>query len=110
MVHRELPNYLRRYRKRAALSQDEVAFLLGGGSGAKVSRYERFRRIPDLETALACEAIFGVPVRELFPGIFQKVERNTARRARLLARRLKARQSQPLMAEKLSLLGRFLPS
>ena len=110
MVHCKLPNYLRRYRKRARLSQEELAFLLGSGSGAKVSRYERFRRIPGLETALACEAIFGVPVRELFAGIFQKVEGNTGRRARLLARRLSARQAQPLMAEKLSRLRRFLPS
>jgi len=110
MVHPKLPNYLRRYRKRARLSQEELAFLLGGGSGAKVSRYERFKRIPGLETGLACEVVFGVPVRELFAGIFQKVERNTGRRARLLARRLGARQAEPLMAEKLSRLRRFLPS
>jgi len=110
MVHCKLPNYLRRYRKRARLSQEELAFLLGGGSGAKVSRYERFKRIPGLETALAYEAIFGVPVRELFAGIFQKVEGNTARRARLLARRLSAQQSDALTAQKLKLLERFLPS
>jgi len=66
----KLNNYLRTYRKRASLSQDEVAYLLGCRSGAKVSRYERFARQPTLQTALAYEAIFGVPVRELFAGIY----------------------------------------
>jgi hypothetical protein len=46
-------NYLRSNRKRLALSQDEVAFLLGALSGTKVCRYERFVRTPSLETALA---------------------------------------------------------
>ena len=41
-----LHNYLRTYRKRAGLSQAEVAFLLGCHSGAKVSRYEHAARRP----------------------------------------------------------------
>ena len=68
MAHR-LPNYLRTHRKRAGLSQDEVAFLLGCRSGAKVSRYERLARRLSLETAFAYEALFGVPARELFAGV-----------------------------------------
>jgi len=37
MSHK-LQNYLRTYRKRNSLSQDEMAFLLGCQSGTKVSR------------------------------------------------------------------------
>ncbi len=85
MTSLQLPNYLRANRKRLALSQDEVAFLLGTHSGAKVCRYERFVREPSLETALACEAIFKRSVSELFPGLYQKVEREVAARARALA-------------------------
>ena len=81
----QLPNYLKANRKRLALSQDEVAFLLGTRSGAKVCRYERFVREPSLETALAYEAIFKRSVSELFGGLYQKVERDVSERAKLLA-------------------------
>jgi transcriptional regulator with XRE-family HTH domain len=52
-----LPSYLRTYRKSADLSQNEVALLLGFDGGTKVSRYERFRRHPSLETVGAYEAV-----------------------------------------------------
>jgi transcriptional regulator with XRE-family HTH domain len=79
-----LPNYLRANRKRLGLSQDEVAYLLGAGSGAKTSRYERFAREPGFRSALACEAVFQRPIRELFAGLYKKVEREVAGRAKNL--------------------------
>jgi transcriptional regulator with XRE-family HTH domain len=90
----QLPNYLRANRKRLALSQDEVAFLLGTRSGAKVCRYERFVREPSLETALAFEVIFKRSVSELFSGLYQQTERDVAKRAKMLVERkgLKANQ------------------
>ena len=87
MASSQLPNYLRTNRKRLALSQDDVAFLLGTQSGAKVCRYEQFVREPSLQTALAYEAIFKTPVRELFAGLFQKLEREVAAQAKALARK-----------------------
>lgn len=83
----QLPNYLRSHRKRLALSQDEVAFLLGALSGAKVCRYERFIREPGLETALAFEVIFQKSVREIFAGLYRKVEQQVTARAKILAHR-----------------------
>jgi transcriptional regulator with XRE-family HTH domain len=83
----QLPNYLQSNRKRLALSQDEVAFLLGGESGTKMSRYEHSDRIPSLETALAFEAIFKRPVSEIFGGLYQKAEQDVATRAKVLASR-----------------------
>jgi hypothetical protein len=44
--------------------------------------------VPSLETALAYEVIFGVPVRELFAGTFQQIEKKTRRRMHLLANKL----------------------
>jgi len=90
MKHRKLPNYLRTHRRRAGFSQDEVAFVLGCRSGAKASRHERHSRVPGLETALAYEALFGVPVRELFAGVYQKVETDVLKRARILEGKLSA--------------------
>jgi transcriptional regulator with XRE-family HTH domain len=89
----QLPNHLRANRKRLALSQNEVAFLLGTQNGAKVCRYERFVREPSLGTALAYEAIFKRTVSELFPGLYQKVEREVAARAKALAARTDRRKS-----------------
>jgi transcriptional regulator with XRE-family HTH domain len=80
-----LPNYLLSNRKRLALSQDDVAFLLGTQSGAKVSRHERFDREPSLKTALAYEAIYQRSASELFSGLYQEVEQEVAARAKTLA-------------------------
>ena len=85
-----LPNYLRTHRKRAALSQEEVAFLLGvkGMNKAnKVSRDEHYARTPTLESALAYEAIYGKPIRELFAGLYDGVEREVVARAKALTHR-----------------------
>ena len=83
-----LQNYLRTYRKRSGFTQTEVAFLLGSDDGMKVYRYEHQVQRPTLETALAFEAIFRVPAKELFGGIYQKVEKETRSRALLLAQQL----------------------
>jgi DNA-binding XRE family transcriptional regulator len=84
-------NYLRRYRKRGALTQEEIAFLLGAGCGTKVSRHERAARPPSLQTALTYQAIFGVPIHELFPQDYRQavtaVQTRAAQLSRTVARR-----------------------
>jgi transcriptional regulator with XRE-family HTH domain len=124
MTPHRLENYLRTYRKKAGLSQREVAFLLGCEDGAQISRYEKRHRLPPLETALACEAIYGVPIAELFAGIRQRVGRNIEKRrlesrsrlegkmpngnnARVTAQKLRwlADRERPLVADKTSTLS-----
>ena len=110
MTPRRLDNYLRSHRKQSGLSQDEVAFLLGVGNGSLFSRYEKRRRVPPLETALACEAVFGVPVAELFAGIRERAERDVAeRRIELKARvqevEKKGSAAAQIKAHKLRWLG-----
>jgi transcriptional regulator with XRE-family HTH domain len=104
MPQRRLPNYLRASRKQAGLSQDDLAFLLGCDSGTKVSRYELFRRQPGLPTAFALEAIFGKPARELFAGMYEDAEQETAERARQLICRLKEHREGAQLRRKLALL------
>lgn len=96
----QLPNYLRTHRKRLGLSQEEVAFLLGTRHGDKVCRYERFIRQASLEAALACEVIFQKSVRDLFFGLYQKIERNVAARAKVLSHRTARRGSSRHTARK----------
>ncbi len=88
-MHRSpLPNYLRTYRRRARLSQEEVAFLIGFKRGARICRYERRRQTPNLRTLLAYEFLLRTPIRELYGGVAEEVERGVRQRVRLLIRRL----------------------
>ncbi len=80
----ELRNYLRTYRKRAGLSQQEVARMVGLKSAATLSRCEWGHRLPSLQTALAFEVLFGVPAGELFSGAFETVGRITEERLQAL--------------------------
>ena len=73
MASHPLPNHLLANRKRSALSQKDVAFLLGRDSGAKICRYERFMREPGLKTVMALEIIFRRSISELFPGLFETI-------------------------------------
>lgn len=105
MASQRLRNYLRTHRKRMGLTQDEMAFLLGCQSGAKVSRYERFARQPCLHTIFLYEAFFGVPAKELFAGEFQKAERLALGRLRFLMIRLERKGPfDPVAVKKLESL------
>lgn len=103
MAHK-LPNYLGTYRKRAGFTQQELAFLLGTQSGAKVSRYERFAREPHLKTALAYQVIFHIPAHELFSGTYQRVETQITERSKRLMKRLNIHRSDRLTLRKLEIL------
>lgn len=100
----KLKNYLKTYRKRSGLSQDEVAFLLGCQSGTKVSRYERSARKPSLETILSYVVVFGTPGRELFAGTFEKVGDKVSKRAQLLARKVNRATPNRMATRKLEIL------
>ena len=100
-----LPSYLRTHRKRSALSQRELAYLLGATSGSKISRCERRVRYPDFETALAFHVIFRTTVPALFPGALDKVRRRVRRRARRLARELGEGPRDPVRAKKIAFLN-----
>ena len=56
-----------------------------------MSRYEKRRRLPPIETALACEEIFGVPVGELLVGMRQSVGKDVAKRRLELASKLQGK-------------------
>ena len=69
----ELASYLRSLRKRAGLSQRELANLIGYLTKGAVSRHERGEVLPSLLAALGYEAVFHVPVADLFPGVYKTV-------------------------------------
>ena len=81
-MKKKLDCYLRSYRRRWGLTQNELARLLGCKTGAVVSRLERFGRQPSLESAYALEVIFGTSPIELFPGLHAKVKKAVIARIR----------------------------
>ncbi len=80
-MQRDVPNYLRTYRRRAGLTQKDLAILLGIGHQSSVSKLERRRRKPDLRVALGCQLIFGVAAAKIFPGVLAEVRRGIVERA-----------------------------
>ena len=99
-----LPNYLRTYRRRHGLTQSEVAALLGTRDVAAISLYESAQRVLLLPTALAYEAIFGVPVGELFAGELRTAQDAVRRRAGTLAARIQQQPATPWTPRKLERL------
>ena len=65
-----LPSYLKAYRKKSGLSQEDIGLLLGHSNSVAVSRFERYERLPHLRTAAAFRLLFGVPIDDLFPACF----------------------------------------
>jgi hypothetical protein len=64
--------------------------LLGAMSGTKVSRYEKFTRMPAALTIFACEIVFNQPASELFAGSYEATRRAIQKRARRMLKRLDA--------------------
>lgn len=68
MVDAALQNSLHMRRREAGLNQRQVAEILGSTSEDQVSRYERSEALPPLAIALGFEALFRIPVSQLFWG------------------------------------------
>ena len=100
-------NYLSHHRKRWALSQRELALLVGHASRSVVSRLELGGGRPSLQFAIRCEAVFGVSVTELFPDLHQENHDLVMRRAARLDLRLRER-SDAAAARKRQLLSEMI--
>jgi len=101
----KLDNYLRTHRKNSGLSQQEVAVVVGCCTGAMVSRHERSHHLPPLRRAIAYEALFGVPISDIFAGLSDRVEKEIETELRKLERHLQSTSGKgrhaPLVARKL---------
>lgn len=58
--------YLRTYRKRAQLTQADLASLMDLSDYSNVSRWEAGLRRPNIEMLLVYHLLFQIPVEELF--------------------------------------------
>ena len=74
-------NTLRRHRKQWALTQQQVAELIGLRARSVVSSYELGHGTPNLRSALALELVYGIPLTALFPTLSCEIEDDVMRRA-----------------------------
>lgn len=88
-----IKTYVRANRKRGALSQGELANLLGKVSKDTVRRLETGRQKPTLEMALALEVVFGIPPQKLFPVLYDRIEEGVMARAKRFHEKLEAKNS-----------------
>jgi DNA-binding XRE family transcriptional regulator len=100
-----IANYLRTHRKRAGLSQRELAGLLGYTDEGAISRHEQSQTLPPLLIAISYEIIFKAPVSALFPGIHGTLQEGIEDRLLELEHELGQRSARgataPFVAQKL---------
>ncbi len=105
---RALRNYLRVYRRRWHLTQEELAFLFGYDAESIISRFESEERTITLAVAIACQTIFGLEPKEMFPALFVSLEQNVVQRMYELRDRLAQSDMTQRTLAKLELLQEAL--
>lgn len=71
---------LRTQRRFWALTQKELARLLGVGERGHVSKLEHGRRAPNLKIAIGTQIIFGMEFKNMFPKFWNQVQERVVRR------------------------------
>ncbi|UCI07336.1 helix-turn-helix transcriptional regulator [Mesorhizobium sp. B1-1-8] len=79
-----LKTYVRTYRRLHALTQDELALLVGLKSGSSLSGLERNVKVPSASLLISLAYVFAVPVEDVFPAYYEQVIRGVENRAEAL--------------------------
>jgi len=66
-------SYLRSHRLKSGFSRRELAEIVGLLTKTQIGRHERSNQLPSLMAALAYQAIFRIPITELFPGLYDTI-------------------------------------
>ena len=93
-MDRRLTTYLRPFRRRWGLTQQELAFLIGVKNGTVISRIEGLNKAPRLAWAVACAVLFDTRALKLFPGLFSQAYEDVFSRATELYEELQGNPSK----------------
>jgi DNA-binding XRE family transcriptional regulator len=94
MLSEHSPNRLALLRRQHGLSQKQLAALVGQARTV-ISAYERGHVLPNLAAAGMLQLLFRVNVEEIFPGLFQGLQRELETNRLKLAHLLE-RMAQPI--------------
>ena len=120
MFIEHLTTYLRTFRRRTGLSQDEIAFLLCGGcepertksacpaTGTTVSRHERGEQRPSLEILIAYEIILGTQLNSIYPEWYAALHQRIRTRAAALLGELLEVPPSPRQKQKVAAIRRIV--
>jgi transcriptional regulator with XRE-family HTH domain len=72
-----------------------------------MSRFENRSRRPTVELVIGAEVIFGQTAKDVFPALYQEIERTLVDRARALRESVKSR-TDPVARKKAHLLSEFI--
>ena len=106
-LYGSLNNYIEMHRKRAGLSQAELATLIAVDGPTAIFRMEKGTRIPTLEELLALEIVSGQPIQKLFAGIAESVSDNVAARAAALLENTSDARIDERLTRKLEVLSKL---
>ena len=76
------------HRRKAGLTQREVADIIGLASDVQVFRYEKGLAIPSLLVAIAFSVLFQTSIAELFPGLYEVIQQSVESNVNEFERRL----------------------
>src|SRR5580704_11924983 len=93
-------NYVRTFRQRHCLTEDELAFLVNHRAHTRISRIELGRAIPNLAVGLALQILFDQEPRKMFPGLYESVEDEVMRRAKSFLDDLDGRHDRRSLAKR----------
>lgn len=113
-------SYLRTFRRRTGLSQDEIAFLLCTAcdaetakkgckaTGTTVSRHERGEQRPSLDVLISYEIILGTQLNSIYPESYAALHQRICNRAAALLRDLAEVSPSPRQKQKVEAIRRIV--
>jgi len=113
-------SYLRTFRRRTGLSQDEIAFLICAecdpetaksacpATSTTVSRHERGEQRPSLEILIAYEIILGTQLNTIYPEWYAALHRRICNRAAALLDELLEVPPSPRNNQKVAAIKRIM--
>lgn len=66
-------SYLRSHRLKSGFSRRELAEIAGLFTKTQIARHEQSHQLPSLMAALSYQAVYRIPVTELFPGLYETI-------------------------------------
>lgn len=97
-------NQLRGCRRKSALTQSDVAFLMNLPDGCNISRYERGERTPSFDMIVIYQLLFDIRIESLFQHQNSRLQSELLTRIKQLIENLRPNQKIPKVSQRIKFL------
>ena len=97
-------NLLREFRRRTAITQSDIGFLMNQSDTISICRYEQGERKPPMEMILLYHLLFDVPVHSLFEVQTDNINEDLIVRISQLIEKLKLRNPSQRINSRIAFL------